>query len=532
MASGRINGICKGPGASAYDFWVEWSSTVNEEENCSFLNATAYLQRNDGNSNSAYNLDLKKEKKYIDVDGEITYSTEKGIDTRYLKRVTIAKILSKKIPHDPDGTKRITISAAVNDIGAISLYSASLSKVVVLDTIDSDPLVFTAQPSVMFFDQTSAEISYEVDGESDYAEYSLDGQKTWTQIFGNSFSVSGLSPFTQYQIYVRVRKATNGKLTVSDVLKFATLPTYLTEIILPESVSVDIGQTIQLPYSFLPENASMPMIAISSSDPNIISASGSEITGIKRGSATLTVYAIDGSGLSYSMPATAIRRVSGITIKPEEITISKGSEIPLYFNIQPSDADNKAYTLSTSDPALVSVSGNMITGVENGTVSITAITEDGGFVAECKVTVVGEYVWYDYSEPLEVLNTEDVQHIQANMQTIRSMLLSKGYAVESLENVNPGKNTPFIEMLAILQNIEYNLDRLNGNDCKSLYYLEPKIVGSRASNYNDIWRWIQILNEMYLILTGTFGKWQYILLNDGYPTIAGKRLLIRGDKVV
>ena len=84
-------------------------------------------------------------------------------------------------------------------------------------------------------------------------------------------------------------------------------------------------------------------------------------------------------------------------------------------------------------------------------------------------------------------------------------------------------------MFDLLQNIEYNLDVISDNSAKSIYYVEPKVIGDYASNKSDIWRWLQILNEMYNILTGVFPKWQYLLCKDGFPTINGKKILVRGD---
>ena len=108
-------------------------------------------------------------------------------------------------------------------------------------------------------------------------------------------------------------------------------------------------------------------------------------------------------------------------------------------------------------------------------------------------------------------------------------MLSKGYEVEPLKEITARVNTPLNNMFDLLQNIEYNLDVISDNSAKSIYYVEPKVIGDYASNKSDIWRWLQILNEMYNILTGVFPKWQYLLCEDGYPTIDGKKILVRGD---
>jgi uncharacterized protein YjdB len=531
MASGKIVGTCKGGNPTKYSFWIEWSSTANIAENYSILNAAAYVQRNDGYKDSAYDLTVSKNEKSISVDGEKTYATSKGVDTRNSQKFLVAKVASVKIPHGEDGQKTITISAEFSGMGSDSLKSGFASKEVALDPIDVTPPQFSVQPYVFDLTQTSASVSFETPDIIDKIEYSIDGQNTWVEVAGNPFEIVGLSAYTSYYLYVKIRESSNQKESISTAVEFKTKPIYVTDISVQPSFRIDIGETIDIPFSVEPENASVKSVTITSSNPEIISAAGSKITGHKKGDVVLTVLSDDGGGASATISASTARRVTGISIYPDEITIAKGSSVELAINIYPSDADNKNVVLTSSDESLLSVSGLTITAIENGVAEVTARTVDGGFTAKSTITIVGEYTWYDYSKPIEVLNSEDVNHIYSNMRTIRSMLLATGRDVEQLNDTTARKNMPYIEMFALFQNIEYNFDKISNNDCMSIYYGDSAQLGDYAPNTNDIWRWIQILNEMYLILTGSFGKWQYALLSDGYPTINGKRLLIRGEKV-
>jgi hypothetical protein len=83
----------------------------------------------------------------------------------------------------------------------------------------------------------------------------------------------------------------------------------------------------------------------------------------------------------------------------------------------------------------------------------------------------------------------------------------------------------------ILQNIEYNLTAINQNSVKSAYYVDEVEIGEYASNKDDIWRWVQVLNDLFDILTLEKGAWGYLLLNDGFPIIDGKKILLRGDLI-
>ena len=262
---------------------------------------------------------------------------------------------------------------------------------------------------------------------------------------------------------------------------------------------------------------------------DIVSVDDNKIVGLSKGQTTVTLTAKDGSGVSKSINVSTIQRVEGIITNQNEIVLSKTSSVELQYTVLPQNADNKNVIITSSDESIVMVEGNTIIGIENGNAIITISTEDGNYQVKILVSVFGEYVWFNYTEPLEILTATDVKHIKSNIATIRSMLLLKGYEVKSLKEIYAETNTELNHIFDILQNIEYNLDVISDNDVKSIYYGESKIIGEYASNREDIWRWLQILNEMYNILTGVFPKWQYLLCEDGYPTIDGKRILVRGD---
>ena len=183
--------------------------------------------------------------------------------------------------------------------------------------------------------------------------------------------------------------------------------------------------------------------------------------------------------------------------------------------------------MQSSDENIVKVDGVELIAINEGTATITATTFDGFYQDSCAISVVQDYTWYDLSTPPDFLNTEDIGHIFENIKTIRHLLANNGFALDDLIEVAPQKSTPISKMLEILQNIEYNLDRISDNEYKSIYYVSPVSVGYNGSNYDDIFRWIRILNDMYNMLIGYSGKWSYVLLNDGYPTIDEKKIVIR-----
>jgi uncharacterized protein YjdB len=540
MASGKITGSVSGQYGSSHAFWIDWSSTPNAVKNQSVVTASAYLQ-SQKSGYYAYNLDIPATSKKISIGGTVATSKTKGIDTRNNAKVLIATI-TKTVNHDANGYATVEISSSFPQITS-NYGSGSASKEVTLDKIDTSLPNFGGEPIVISnIKQTSVGVSFSSTSTLDKIEYSIDGKKTWVSVGSKSFTISGLKANTSYSLYIRIRKKSNQKTQTSSVVSFKTLPIYITGLSCSTSLQIEKGKTQNLKVTISPQNASIKALKVVSSNSAIvkpitgsITTSGNVVTiplqGVKKGSATITISATDGSGKSIKTSVRVLQSVTGVKVSPNYIEVAKGSSFDVAYNVLPTDADNKKVTITSSDTSVVQVSGKTATALENGVCTITVTTQDHGLSASMQVNVVGNYTWYDYSTALDILNAEDVQRISSNIRIIRSILLTKGYTTDNLNPTDALKTSEFVDMFDILQNIEYNLDIINATDIKSVYYVEPKTIGEYAPNKEEIWRWLQILNDLYGILIGERARWGYLLCTDGCPTIDGKLIILRGDLI-
>lgn len=86
--------------------------------------------------------------------------------------------------------------------------------------------------------------------------------------------------------------------------------------------------------------------------------------------------------------AAAAKKVTSITLSNNTLSLAEGATETLTPTVLPEDADNKNIVWGTSDSAVATVSGGVVTGVAAGTATITAIAADGsGVSATCSVTV-------------------------------------------------------------------------------------------------------------------------------------------------
>jgi len=89
--------------------------------------------------------------------------------------------------------------------------------------------------------------------------------------------------------------------------------------------------------------------------------------------------------ISGSTPSTVA--VTGVTLNKTTTSIVVGASETLTATVSPSNATNKAVTWSSSNTNIATVSNGVVSGVAAGTATITATTTDGGFTAQCNVTV-------------------------------------------------------------------------------------------------------------------------------------------------
>lgn len=81
--------------------------------------------------------------------------------------------------------------------------------------------------------------------------------------------------------------------------------------------------------------------------------------------------------------------VTGVTVNPATAQVEVGQNVQLNASVAPSNATNKQVTWSVSGSSIASVSPNgLVTGLAQGTTTVTATTADGNKTASATITVV------------------------------------------------------------------------------------------------------------------------------------------------
>ncbi len=181
----------------------------------------------------------------------------------------------------------------------------------------------------------------------------------------------------------------NKTATCTVTVKAKTIP--VTSVSLGStSLTLTEGQSWQMSATVSPSNATNKNVTWASSNTAVatVSSKGS-ITAIAPGSATIKAQVGDVSATCDVVVISATVAVTGISINQPTLSMTVGESQTLSATVSPSNATNMAVNWTSSNSSVASVSQNgLVTANNVGTATITAKTYDGGFTAQCVVTVV------------------------------------------------------------------------------------------------------------------------------------------------
>lgn len=165
----------------------------------------------------------------------------------------------------------------------------------------------------------------------------------------------------------------------------------VTGVTLKAATSIEAGKTETLTATVAPANATDKSVTWSTSDATVATVSEGVVTGVKAGTATITVKTTDGAKTAtcaVTVTALAVVKVTGVTLNKTATSIAVGKTETLIATVAPADATDKSVTWNTSDAAVATVSAaGVVTGVKAGTATITVTTTDGMKTATCTITV-------------------------------------------------------------------------------------------------------------------------------------------------
>ena len=144
------------------------------------------------------------------------------------------------------------------------------------------------------------------------------------------------------------------------------------------------GTTVTLEAIVFPSNAT-ETVKWESVDTSVATVENGIVKAVGNGTTTIVASASYGGVFCQ---ITVYTPVQGVSFEQSDYIVYRNSSVSINANIHPMDASNRWLIWSSSDDSIVRVTNGTAVGISNGTATITAQTEDGGFSAQCTVTVV------------------------------------------------------------------------------------------------------------------------------------------------
>ena len=152
---------------------------------------------------------------------------------------------------------------------------------------------------------------------------------------------------------------------------------------------VPAGVSKQLSAVCDPENASIKDVVWSSKHPTIATVdSNGVVTGLKKGTATITATAADGSKTVGTVLITVTQPVASLAFTNTDLSVVVGRTAQAKVTARPADASDKSVDWSSSDESIATVKNGVIHGNKAGVCTITATSRSNPEVSvSAQVTV-------------------------------------------------------------------------------------------------------------------------------------------------
>ena len=162
------------------------------------------------------------------------------------------------------------------------------------------------------------------------------------------------------------------------------------------SDKLTVGDTDNLISTVNPANSISKAVTWESSNASIATVDNAgKVTGVKAGTATITVTTVDGSKTATCTVTVndPIIKVTSVSLNITTDSLVVGSADTLTSTVNPIDATNKDVTWTSSDASIATVDNTgKVTAVRAGTATITATTVDGSKISDCTVIVSNKII--------------------------------------------------------------------------------------------------------------------------------------------
>ena len=326
---------------------------------------------------------VNKAQKYLQLDLEVTLSDGTTIGLPDLKKNNVDLIWES-------GDENVF--KVENDLGLLELKGSGTTTITVrskyapkindyLDiTVGEQSSGLSINPSSVTVEQGSkVTLEYKLSPADSGAEITWSSLDTKIATVTQKGVVSGVKAGQTYII----AKTDDGQVatalvTVTQKASGITLDVY--------NITVGVGDSYTVSAKPNPVTSTETSFTWTSKDPSIATVKDGVVTGVKAGQTIILVKSSTGS-VEY-LYVTVQQDVLGMKLNYSEKEIAKGKTFTLKAVFNPSDVTNTNVKWASSDEKIATVNTKgKVKGIKGGTAVITAVSEDGGYLDYCIVSV-------------------------------------------------------------------------------------------------------------------------------------------------
>lgn len=286
-----------------------------------------------------------------------------------------------------------------------------------------------------------------------------------TKLYCNTDQVNvRTGPSTSYEIITTISKNTKmtrirkgrqsgerwDQVTLENGIVGYIYQTYVTQIptVQIEKIEVSLdnttlkkGERKQLKVTISPQEASNHKVTYVSSNTQVATVDDKgNVRALRSGTTTITVNAQE-NNVQGQITITVYSPVTGISLNESEIYMEVGDIFKIDATIEPSDADDKKVTYSSSDSevAVVQEQGIITANKEGITKIVATSNQNSNITAECKVIVVRKMSDSEihFNSSLTV-NSFEISGIDYNENTVEDIKgkITTDYEIEIVDYQN------------------------------------------------------------------------------------------------
>ena len=154
-----------------------------------------------------------------------------------------------------------------------------------------------------------------------------------------------------------------------------------------EMYIINMDEAVDVNFSYSPENSVNAEFEWTTTNEDVIRVWGPRIRGLQEGEAELIGRTIDGTVETRAKVYVKYENVKNIKPEQEIYVVNIGEKGTVGINFEPINASNQNLHWECSDSEIIRLYEGDFRGLKEGEAIITAISEDGGHQASCKIYV-------------------------------------------------------------------------------------------------------------------------------------------------